>query len=169
MVMFRRLARISPDKLTGTLFALDAILSLAARPPFLFHISSWWRSSHTLWTSYWFQKEGIQLFHYQTPLFGYPWEVPFEFPLYQALSAIFANLSGLDITLASRLTAVIIFYASAILLFLLLLEVIQNRPLTLIILTVYLWLPFSVAYSTEILIDYLSLALALGYLLCLKK
>jgi hypothetical protein len=143
---------------------LNLALSILPRLPFLDHISSWWRSSHTLLTSLWFQKEGINLFHYQTPVFGPPWQVPLEFPLYQAVCAVFSNITSIDITLSSRLVSLFIFYLSALLLMLLCLEFLDSKPLCLIILTVYLWLPFNIRYSTEILPDYFSVVLAFGYL-----
>lgn len=148
---------------------LSFALSIFPRLPFLNHISSWWRSSHTLLTSLWFQKEGISLFNYQTPIYGPPWQIPLEFPLYQAISTIFSNITRLDLTLSSRLMSLAIFYVTALFLLLLCVEFIQSKSLCLIILTVYLWLPFNIRYSTEILPDFLSVALALGYLYWITK
>jgi hypothetical protein len=148
---------------------LNLVLSIFPRLPFMEHISSWWRSSHTLLTSLWFQKEGISLFNYQTPVFGPPWQVPLEFPLYQALCVIFSNITRLDLTLSSRLMSLVIFYLTALLLLLLCLKYIHSRALCLIIWTVYLWLPFNIRYSTEILPDFLAVALALNYLYWISK
>jgi hypothetical protein len=148
---------------------LNLALSLFPRLPFINNISGWWRSSHTLLTSLWFQKEGINLFNYQTPIFGPPWKVPLEFPLYQAISTIFSNITRLNLTLSSRLMSLAIFYLSAVFLLLLCLEFIQSRSLCFIILTVYVWLPFNIRYSTEILPDFLSVALALSFLYWIKK
>src|SRR5512136_463003 len=39
--------------------AFNAALSIFPRLPFMNHISSWWRSSHTLLSAVWFQKEGF--------------------------------------------------------------------------------------------------------------
>jgi hypothetical protein len=148
---------------------LNLVLSILPRLPFMDHISSWWRSSHTLISALWFQKEGINLFHYQTPVYGPPWQVPLEFPLYQAICAVVSNLTSIDLTLSARLTSLAIFYLSALFLMLLCIEFIDSRPLCLIILTVYLWLPFNIRYSTEILPDYFSVVLALGYLYWIYK
>jgi hypothetical protein len=143
---------------------LNLVLSILPRLPFMDHISSWWRSSHTLISALWFQKEGINLFNYQTPVYGPPWQVPLEFPLYQAICTVVSNLTSIDLTLSARLTSLAIFYLSALLLMLLCVEFIDSKPLCLIILTVYLWLPFNIRYSTEILPDYFSVVLALSYL-----
>src|SRR5690606_38928815 len=40
-------------------------------------------------TSYWMIEEGWS-FSYQTPVVGYPWKLPFEFPLYQSVVALVA-------------------------------------------------------------------------------
>src|SRR4030042_2910398 len=80
---------------------LNLALSIFPRLPFIDHISSWWRTSHTLLTSLWFQKEGIDLFHYQTPVFGPPWQVPLEFPLYQAICTVVSNLTSIELTLSA--------------------------------------------------------------------
>ncbi len=48
------------------------------------------RQTQTALTSYWFIQEGFQL-AYQTPVLGPPWSIPFEFPLYQLLTAWLAE------------------------------------------------------------------------------
>ncbi|MGV8026747.1 MAG: hypothetical protein AB2L18_09340 [Anaerolineaceae bacterium] len=149
-------------------------LSIIPRFPYLNDISWWWRSGQTFMTSLWFEKEGISLLNYQTPIYGYPWQIPFEFPLYQALGVIITNIgSFLNVfhTLKSgmHITSLICFYASAIFLILLCWEYFRDRILILIILIIYLWLPYNIQYSTEILIDYLAVAFALGYLFFFTK
>ena len=147
---------------------LSFVISMIARFPFMNHISSNWRSSQTLLTSFWFQKEGISLFHSQLPLYGPSWQVPFEFPIYQALSVLFSNTTHVDLTLSSRIISVTSYYIVAILLLLLCLKFLDSKFLAATILWVFLWLPYTIRYSTEILIDYSSVALALGYILGLK-
>jgi hypothetical protein len=150
-------------------FGLMMISSLLPRLLYLNLISSWWRSSQTLLMSFWFQKEGISLFHAQLPLFGPPWEIPLEFPLYQAICTLFSNITNIDITLASRIIGLTCFYLSAIVLFLLCYEIMSEYEPGLIIVTVYMWLPYTIRYSTEILIDYLAVLFALSYIYCLRK
>ena len=148
---------------------LNLVLSILPRLIFLKNIPSPWRGTQTLITSFWFQKSGISLFNYQTPLFGPPWKVPFEFPLYQAICTIFSKIIGKSLTSSSHVVSLAIFYLSALFLILLSLEFLQSKTLTLIIFVVYLWLPYNIRYSTEILIDYLSVALALSYIYWIKK
>ncbi|MFA6036676.1 MAG: hypothetical protein WC748_00985 [Legionellales bacterium] len=44
------------------------------------------RQTQTALTSFWMLKEGWEL-AYQTPVAGYPWSIPFEFPIYQSIVA----------------------------------------------------------------------------------
>lgn len=59
------------------------------------------RQTQTALTSYWMIKEGWDL-AYQTPVLGYPWSVPFEFPLYQAIVAFISSVSGLELSAVGR-------------------------------------------------------------------
>lgn len=139
-------------------------LSFVIRIPGLYDTSYQWRPLHTEITAYWFVREGINLINYETPLFGPPWQIPIEFPLFQALAAIIfkAGLGSFDF--ACRLTALLCFYLSALFLYLLCRKIIPDHRTGFITLSLYLWLPFNIHYSTEPLIDYLALALALAYL-----
>lgn len=94
-------------KIYGTAFCV-ALLGCAA---FLF-LSSWqppvdahaFRQSQTGVSAFWL-KSGSRsgLLNYETPLFGHPWRVPFEFPLYQAATATLSDLSGKSIARCGRL------------------------------------------------------------------
>ncbi|MFT3929006.1 MAG: hypothetical protein QM709_01810 [Spongiibacteraceae bacterium] len=54
------------------------------------------RQTQTALTSFWMIKEGFKL-NYLTPVIGYPWSIPFEFPIYQFLIAFIAKMTGLSI------------------------------------------------------------------------
>jgi hypothetical protein len=62
------------------------------------------RQSQTALTIYWFLQDGFKL-AYETPVGGPPWSIPFEFPLYQGLVAIFTWLTGQSIEVVARLTS----------------------------------------------------------------
>jgi hypothetical protein len=145
-------------------WVISIFFSFVIRFPNLFEKSYQWRPLQTEMTAYWFVKEGLNLLNYQTPLYGPPWQIPFEFPLFQAAAAILfkAGLGNFDF--ACRLTALLCFYLSALFLYLLCKKVFWDRQTNLIILSLYLWLPYNIYYSTEPLIDYLALALSLAYL-----
>jgi hypothetical protein len=63
------------------------------------------RQCQTAMSALWFDlKNPIRgLFYYQTPEFGEPWMIPFEFPLYQALVAGVAHHTGLPLTAVGRM------------------------------------------------------------------
>jgi 4-amino-4-deoxy-L-arabinose transferase-like glycosyltransferase len=61
------------------------------------------RQTQTAWTALIFHQQGIDLFHPKIPVFGPPWEVPFEFPLFQALGALVMD-AGVPTDLAMRST-----------------------------------------------------------------
>lgn len=150
-------------------FFSNIVFSIFPRVSFVHRISSVWRSNQTLLTSYWFQKEAISLLHAQLPIYGPPWEVPFEFPLYQVICTLSSTFFQLDLTYSSRVVSITIFFISSLFLLLLCNEFLEDKLLSLIIFSTYLWLPYNIRYSTEILIDYLAVTFALGYIFWIKK
>lgn len=59
------------------------------------------RQTQTALTAYWMLHEGWAL-AYQSPVSGFPWAIPFEFPIYQALVAAIVALSGFDLEAVGR-------------------------------------------------------------------
>jgi hypothetical protein len=59
------------------------------------------RQTQTAWTALIFHQQGIDLFHPIVPVFGPPWYVPFEFPLFQAIGALIMD-AGVAPDLAMR-------------------------------------------------------------------
>ncbi len=76
-------------------------ITLADQPPLDLYS---FRQAQTALSSYWMQREGYYL-AYQTPVAGYPWAIPFEFPLYQAIVAFISNSFGMSIDTVSRLVS----------------------------------------------------------------
>lgn len=73
----------------------------AGQPPLDVHA---FRQSQTALTAYWFMQDGFSL-AYATPVGGPPWSLPFEFPLYQAIVAGVATVTGLPLDVVGRLTS----------------------------------------------------------------
>ena len=71
------------------------------------------RQTQTALTSYWLQHGG-GLLSYVTPVLGYPWSVPLEFPLFQGLVAAVSSLCGLPLDFTGRLVSLTFFYATCI-------------------------------------------------------
>lgn len=70
------------------------------------------RQTQTALTAYYFLHEGWQL-DYQTPVAGYPWSIPFEFPIYQTLVAFISKLSGFKLDSVGRSVSFIFLIACA--------------------------------------------------------
>lgn len=119
------------------------------------------RQTQTAYTALLFHENGVDLVHPKLPVFGAPFEVPFEFPLFQALAA--APMSwGLSADVAMRTTALACFLLSAVLLWGLVRHV-GGRTAALAALALYLFSPFSLLWSRASLIEYLAVAGALGW------
>lgn len=70
------------------------------------------RQTQTALTSFWMLKEGWTL-AYQTPVVGYPWAIPFEFPIYQALVAAIVAISGFELEPVGRFVSYLFLVACA--------------------------------------------------------
>jgi hypothetical protein len=140
------------------------VFSFVIRIPGLYDTSYHWRPLQTEVTAYWFVREGIDMLNYQTPLYGPPWQIPLEFPLFQAMAAILFKAGLGDLDFANRLTALFCFYLSALFLYLLCRKIFADDLTRFAALSLFLWLPYNIYYSTEPLIDHLALACALAYL-----
>jgi hypothetical protein len=114
----------------------------------------------TVWT---FVREGVDFFSYQTPVFGPPWQVPFEFPLFQAVAALIvrAGVQGVDV--AVRMANILFFYLSAFFLFLLCGRFFRERGITYAVVLCYVLSPYTIFWSRTSMIDYASVSFALGY------
>ena len=62
------------------------------------------RQTQTALTVYWMIKEGWRL-GYETPVLGYPWSIPFEFPLYQTIVAFISSITNVSIDRTGRLVS----------------------------------------------------------------
>lgn len=93
-----------------------ALLLLAAVNAFLFWIRTLgqplidlhsFRQTQTALTALWLQPNLSGIFHYETPVLGAPWQVPFEFPFYQLIVAALARFAWLDLSLSGRLVSLL--------------------------------------------------------------
>jgi hypothetical protein len=71
------------------------------------------RETQTALTSYWMCREGFS-FAYATPVGGYPWSIPFEFPLYQWIVSLISCHLGLDLERVGRLVSYAFLLACAL-------------------------------------------------------
>src|SRR5690348_16272333 len=72
------------------------------------------RQTQTAIASYWLMHGGGHGERYLTPLFGYPWTLPMEFPLFQELVAFVCAHTGLPLDFTGRLLSLIFFYGACV-------------------------------------------------------
>lgn len=119
------------------------------------------RQTQTAYTARIFHEEGIDLLHPQLPVLGVPFEIPFEFPLFQAGASILMDLD-IDDDVAMRLTGLLCFLATALLLYGLVRHV-AGRASALASLVAFTLSPFALAWSRTSMIEYLATAGAIGF------
>lgn len=69
------------------------------------------RQSQTALTTYYLQQNGLTI-DYETPVFGSPASIPFEFPTYQFAVVGVHKLLGCRLDIAGRITSIAFFYAT---------------------------------------------------------
>jgi hypothetical protein len=62
------------------------------------------RQTQTAITTFWLLKNGFS-FGYETPVIGYPWKIPFEFPFYQSIVALVSSFFKTKIDITGRLVS----------------------------------------------------------------
>jgi hypothetical protein len=70
------------------------------------------RQTQTAITAYYLKLNGFRL-DYETPAVGYPWSIPFEFPIYQYITALVSKFTLLPLTNAGRLVSLVFTLLSA--------------------------------------------------------
>lgn len=122
------------------------------------------RQTQTAWTIREFMSGNWDIAS-PLPILGPPWNLPFEFPLFQAFAAVLGNVFSLQPDLAARLAGLITFQISAILLTVLLSRWF-SRKTALITLILFQFLPFGMQWGPSSLIEYTAIALLLGAIIC---
>ena len=95
----------------GSIVASVVVFLLTRSQP----IVEWFgfRQAQTALTAYWFLREGFAL-AYQTPVLGYPWSIPLELPLFQALVAGIASVSSYPLDEIGRALSFAFFLATLV-------------------------------------------------------
>lgn len=120
-----------------------------------------WRQTQTAYSARIFHEQGIDLLHPKLPVFGEPFEAPFEFPLFQAAASLPMD-AGLDDDLALRLTGLACFVLSALLLYGLVRRV-AGTVAALGALVAFVMTPLSLVWARASMIEYLATAGAVGF------
>lgn len=149
-----------PARIAGAILLLAALVRIPTLgQPLIEHHS--FRQTQTAFTAVVFAEDGIDLFHSKLPVFGPPFEVPFEFPVFQAIDALLI-MAGLPADFASRLLGLATFLLAGWLLWLLARRLASER-IALIALFAYTVSPLSVMFGRASLIDWLALSGSLAF------
>jgi hypothetical protein len=121
------------------------------------------RQTQTAWTARVFHEDGIDLLHPKLPVFGEPFEAPFEFPLFQALATV-PMAAGVAEDTALRLTCLACFILTALLLWALVRHV-AGAVSGVVAVIAFTFTPFALVWSRTAMIEYLATAGAVGFAL----
>jgi 4-amino-4-deoxy-L-arabinose transferase-like glycosyltransferase len=119
------------------------------------------RQTQTAYSARIYHDEGIDLLHPRLPVLGEPFEVPFEFPLFQAAASLVMD-AGVDDDVAMRLTGLACFLLSALFLYGLVRRV-DGVASALATLAAFVSTQFAVLWSRTSMIEYLATAGAVGF------
>jgi hypothetical protein len=122
------------------------------------------RQVQTAISCYYYLRDGISL-HYITPLLGPPWEIPLEFPFYQASVAAFVRLTGMELDQAGRLVSWLYFLSALPACYGLLRRFQLSTGHRLIFLALLLVSPIYLFYSRAFLIESTAFAAGAWFLL----
>jgi hypothetical protein len=152
-----RIAEIALVALALTVFVLAVVRTLD-QPLLEAH---GFRQTQTAYTARIYHQDGIDLLHPKLPVLGEPFEVPFEFPLFQAAASVVMD-AGVDDDVAMRLTGLVCFLLTASLLYGLVRHV-ADRPSAVAALVAFLATPFALIWGRTSMIEYLATAGAVGF------
>jgi|GEM_PF-3384345 len=126
------------------------------------------RQTQTAISTYYTLKNGYYL-AYETPVFGYPWSIPFEFPLYQWTVAFLSEISGIQLEQSGRLVSIAFFYLSLVTVFYILRSFAIEYEYCCVPVILLLCCPTYIFWSRTFMIESLSIFLSLTYLLYFIK
>jgi len=121
------------------------------------------RQTQTALSAFWMLKEGYYL-NYQTPVLGYPWGIPLEFPLYQWLVVIVYKLTNLGLDQCGRLVSILAFYSILFPVYILLKRLDFKITVFKIFTCLFLLSPLYLFWSRTFMIESLGLFLAISFL-----
>jgi hypothetical protein len=119
------------------------------------------RQTQTAYTARIYHEQGIDLIHPKLPVLGEPFEVPFEFPLFQAAASVVMD-AGVRDDVAMRTTGLLCFLLTALLLYGLVRRV-DGRVSAVAALVAFVATPFALLWGRTSMIEYLATAGAVGF------
>jgi hypothetical protein len=119
------------------------------------------RQTQTAYTARIYHEQGIDLIHPKLPVLGEPFEVPFEFPLFQAAASVVMD-TGVRDDVAMRTTGLLCFLLTALLLYGLVRRV-DGRVSGVAALVAFAATPFALVWGRTSMMEYLATAGAVGF------
>jgi hypothetical protein len=127
------------------------------------------RQTQTAWGAKSILNFDAKFLHPEVPVLGPPFEIPFEFPLFQWLHVIFSKIFEEDIDKSGRILALLIFQCAVIMTYLIVRNLF-NATVGVLVAFVVEFNSFNVQWGFAVLIDYLSVLLfLLGIYFILKN
>lgn len=120
------------------------------------------RQAQTAISTYYLIQDGFSIF-YQTPVFGYPWIIPFEFPVYQYIVAAFKILSHLPLDISGRCVSLFFYYGLLIYFYSILKVLNLELRIRLIALMAVIFSPIYLFWSRTFMIESTALFFSLGF------
>ncbi len=155
---------------SGHLIVFIALLALSAplrftnlQAPFVGEHE--FRQTQTALSVWEIRAHGISWVHPKLPLFGPPWECPFEYPVFQIAAAALDNIApwkNLDVSI--RLTNLAFFYLTAVALHLLTRILFPGKNVALFVTAVFLFSTYNIFWSRTSMIESAATFFALTYL-----
>jgi len=121
------------------------------------------RQTQTAITSYYLARGGPFL-RYETPIFGYPWSIPFEFPVYQWIVALSSKILHIQLEQSGRMISELFFALSLVAFWGILSELRVERVNRLIFLTLTIVSPQYIFWSRTFMIESTALFFSMAYL-----
>jgi hypothetical protein len=121
------------------------------------------RQTQTAITSYYMARGG-PFFAYETPVFGYPWSIPFEFPLYQWLAAVASKTLHMQLEPAGRLMSEVFFWLSLSIIWGILSELRVKRAYRLVFISLILVSPQYIYWSRTFMMESTALFFSIAHL-----
>lgn len=122
------------------------------------------RQTQTAISVYYMLKDGYSIF-YQTPVFGYPWKLPFEAPVYQTIVFLLVKIFQAPLDLVGRTVSLGFYYGSVFVLYFILKELKFDLKAIFIIMLTIIFSPIYLFWSRTFLIESTALFFCLGSIL----
>lgn len=149
----------------GSLLIFACLSFYFISPNFTIHQ---YRQAQTAMTALYLPIEGFQL-NYLTPIMGFPWTVPLEFPIFQWLAVGINKISGADLIISGKAVNIVCHLINNLLIIQICRMQKIDKLLPLIGLVFYNLFPFYLVFDSVFLIDSFSLTLNFGAIYFLSR